>query len=170
VTKKRPKGAVGGFASRRLRMRPCLRSPAPRISNADLARAAFVTPQTMQAILVHLERGGLFVRSPHPEHGRIIMTAPTPAGQRSLPMAPKLPVRWNRSCSPGCRLKRQSYSVIYTSVVPPRCTASPRRRRRKPIQLSTAIALSLLAAMATGACHFSSQAINWSPGIGRLMK
>jgi len=56
----------------------------PRISNADLARAAFVTPQTMQAILVNLERGGLIVRSPHPEHGRIIMTELTTAGKKAV--------------------------------------------------------------------------------------
>lgn len=54
----------------------------PRISNAELARAAFVTPQTMQAILVNLERGGLIVRSPHPEHGRVIMTELTTTGRR----------------------------------------------------------------------------------------
>jgi DNA-binding MarR family transcriptional regulator len=56
----------------------------PRISNADLARAAFVTPQTMQAILVNLERGGLIARSPHPDHGRVIMTELTPAGQKAV--------------------------------------------------------------------------------------
>lgn len=56
----------------------------PRISNADLARAAFVTPQTMQAILVNLERAGLIVRSPHPEHGRVIMTELTTAGQKAV--------------------------------------------------------------------------------------
>lgn len=55
----------------------------PRISNAELARAAFVTPQTMQAILVNLERGGLIVRSPHPEHGRVIMTELTKAGKKA---------------------------------------------------------------------------------------
>ena len=54
----------------------------PRISNAELARAAFVTPQTMQAILVNLERAGLIERSPHPEHGRVIMTELTKAGQK----------------------------------------------------------------------------------------
>jgi DNA-binding MarR family transcriptional regulator len=52
------------------------------VSNAELARAAFVMPQTMQAILVNLERGGLIARSPHPEHGRVIMTELTKAGQR----------------------------------------------------------------------------------------
>lgn len=56
----------------------------PRISNAELARAAFVTPQTMQAILVNLERDGLIVRSPHPEHGRVIMTELTTAGQKAV--------------------------------------------------------------------------------------
>ncbi|BCM26193.1 MarR family winged helix-turn-helix transcriptional regulator [Methyloradius palustris] len=54
----------------------------PRISNAELARAAFVTPQTMQGILVNLERGGLIVRRPRPEHGRAIMTELTMAGQK----------------------------------------------------------------------------------------
>lgn len=56
----------------------------PRMSNAELARAAFVTPQTMQAILVNLERAGLIVRRPHPEHGRVIMTELTAAGQRAV--------------------------------------------------------------------------------------
>jgi DNA-binding MarR family transcriptional regulator len=56
----------------------------PRISNAELARAAFVTPQTMQGILVNLERGGLIVRSPHPEHGRLIMIELTKEGQQAV--------------------------------------------------------------------------------------
>ncbi|PNG25167.1 MarR family transcriptional regulator [Methylocella silvestris] len=53
----------------------------PRISNASLARAAFVTPQSMQGMLVTLERDGFIVRTPHPEHGRIIMTELTEAGR-----------------------------------------------------------------------------------------
>ena len=56
----------------------------PRISNAELARAAFVTPQTMQAILVNLERGGFIVRNPHPQHGRVIMTELTESGQKAV--------------------------------------------------------------------------------------
>src|ERR1700734_1243003 len=56
----------------------------PRISNAELARAAFVTPQTMQAILVNLERAGLIARSPHPLHGRVIMTELTEAGRTTV--------------------------------------------------------------------------------------
>ncbi|WP_092182716.1 MarR family transcriptional regulator [Devosia sp. YR412] len=52
----------------------------PRISNAALARAAFVTPQSMQGMLVTLERDGFIVRTPHPGHGRIIMTELTEKG------------------------------------------------------------------------------------------
>jgi len=55
----------------------------PRISNAALARAAFVTPQSMQGMLVTLERDGLILRTPHPEHGRIIMTDLTEKGRKT---------------------------------------------------------------------------------------
>lgn len=53
----------------------------PRISNASLARATFVTPQSMQEMLVILERDGFIVRTPHPEHGRIVMTELTKKGR-----------------------------------------------------------------------------------------
>jgi DNA-binding MarR family transcriptional regulator len=56
-------------------------------SNAALARRAFVTAQTMQAILVALERTGLIVRTPHPEHGRVQMTELTARGRRALEAA-----------------------------------------------------------------------------------
>jgi len=53
----------------------------PRISNASLARAAFVAPQSMQEMLVTLERAGFIVRTPHPERGRIVMTELTKKGR-----------------------------------------------------------------------------------------
>lgn len=53
----------------------------PRLSNADLARVAFVTPQSMQGMLVTLERDEFILRTPHPEHGRIIMTELTDKGK-----------------------------------------------------------------------------------------
>ena len=40
----------------------------PGLSNADLARRAFVTPQSMYAVLLELERLQLVVRTPHPQH------------------------------------------------------------------------------------------------------
>ena len=56
-------------------------------SNAALARRAFVTPQTMQAILVALERSGFIARTPHSEHGRVQTTELTALGRGALKAA-----------------------------------------------------------------------------------
>ena len=59
----------------------------PGISNADLAKAAFVTPQTMQGILSTLEKRNLLARSQDPEHGRRLMTQLTADGQVTVKAA-----------------------------------------------------------------------------------
>lgn len=59
----------------------------PGASNATLARRAFVTPQTMQAILVALERAGFIARTAHPEHGRVQQTELTKSGRQALQAA-----------------------------------------------------------------------------------
>lgn len=56
----------------------------PGISNAALARAAFVTPQSMQGIVANLERGGLMRRSADPQHGRILRSELTRHGRGVL--------------------------------------------------------------------------------------
>jgi len=56
-------------------------------SNAALARRVFVTPQTMQAILVALERSGFVARTPHPEPGRVQTTELTALGRGVLEAA-----------------------------------------------------------------------------------
>jgi DNA-binding MarR family transcriptional regulator len=43
----------------------------PGLSNADLARQAFVTPQSMNQVLRELEEKDWVTRRPHPGHGRI---------------------------------------------------------------------------------------------------
>jgi DNA-binding MarR family transcriptional regulator len=43
----------------------------PGISNADLARLAMLTPQTVSVIVGNLEKAGSLVRKPHAVHGRI---------------------------------------------------------------------------------------------------
>jgi DNA-binding MarR family transcriptional regulator len=43
----------------------------PGHSNADLARLALLTPQTVSVIVANLERAGSIVRRPHAIHGRI---------------------------------------------------------------------------------------------------
>jgi DNA-binding MarR family transcriptional regulator len=56
----------------------------PGMSNADLARRAYVTPQTMSQVLRELERRGWVSRRPHPGHGRILQAELTADGQRVL--------------------------------------------------------------------------------------
>ena len=59
----------------------------PGLSNADLARRAFVTPQSMHAVLQELERLQLVVRRPHPQNQRVLQAALTGAGRRTLTSA-----------------------------------------------------------------------------------
>jgi DNA-binding MarR family transcriptional regulator len=59
----------------------------PGVSGAVLARRCFVTPQTMNVILVKLEGGGLVERRPHPEHGRVLWTYLTRRGDERVARA-----------------------------------------------------------------------------------
>jgi DNA-binding MarR family transcriptional regulator len=56
----------------------------PGISNADLARLAMLTPQTVSVIINNLERAGLVRRQPHPIHGRIQRIEASESGRRLL--------------------------------------------------------------------------------------
>ena len=64
--------------------------PREAISGAELARRCFVTPQTMNAIVVTLERSGWVERRAHAEHGRVIETRILPAGAELLRSAHRL--------------------------------------------------------------------------------
>ncbi len=57
------------------------------LSGALLARRCFVTPQTMNGILVNLEKAGLLERRQHPEHGRVLQAYLTGDGGRMLARA-----------------------------------------------------------------------------------
>ena len=54
------------------------------LSNAQLARRSYVTPQSMIEMLGTLGAKGLIERSPAPDHGRILRTELTPKGRRLL--------------------------------------------------------------------------------------
>lgn len=56
----------------------------PGLSNADLARRAFVTPQTMNQVLRELEEKRWVTRRPHPGHGRIRQAGLTADGRAVL--------------------------------------------------------------------------------------
>ncbi len=57
------------------------------LSGAALARRCFVTPQTMNQILVKLESAGMVERRPHPEHGRILSAYLTGKGAKRVSRA-----------------------------------------------------------------------------------
>jgi DNA-binding MarR family transcriptional regulator len=54
------------------------------LSNAQLARRSYVTPQSMNEVIAALERDGLVARSPAANHGRVLEMALTDAGQEVL--------------------------------------------------------------------------------------
>lgn len=56
----------------------------PGHSNAELARLALLTPQTVSVIVANLERAGLIGRSRHETHGRIQHIELTEAGEALL--------------------------------------------------------------------------------------
>lgn len=56
----------------------------PGVSNADLARLAMLTPQTVSVIVANLERSGAITRRPHAVHGRIQHIDVTPEGAALL--------------------------------------------------------------------------------------
>jgi len=55
-----------------------------QLSNAELARDSFVTPQSMVEILQSLEARGLIVRRPHPSGGRAMPAELTSKGAKQL--------------------------------------------------------------------------------------
>ena len=57
------------------------------LSGAALARRCFVTPQTMNQILMNLQGSGMVERRPHPEHGRVLSTYLTRKGAELVALA-----------------------------------------------------------------------------------
>jgi DNA-binding MarR family transcriptional regulator len=54
------------------------------LSNAQLARRAYMTPQSMSEVIDALEKKGLIERNPHPNHRRVFPAALTDEGRRVL--------------------------------------------------------------------------------------
>jgi DNA-binding MarR family transcriptional regulator len=54
----------------------------PGSSGAQLARSCYITPQTTQMLLKHLEDGGFIVRGKDPANDRIVTASITPVGER----------------------------------------------------------------------------------------
>ena len=61
-----------------------LRRQGRPLSNAQLARRAYMTPQAMSEVIEALESKGLIERTAHPNHRRVYPAALTPEGSRVL--------------------------------------------------------------------------------------
>jgi DNA-binding MarR family transcriptional regulator len=57
------------------------------LSGAALARRCFVTPQTMNQILMNLQGSKMVERRPHPEHGRVLSVYLTRKGAELVALA-----------------------------------------------------------------------------------
>jgi DNA-binding MarR family transcriptional regulator len=56
----------------------------PGLSNAQLARRSYMTPQSMSEVIEALESKGLIKRDPHPNHRRVFPATLTAKGRRVL--------------------------------------------------------------------------------------
>ena len=54
------------------------------LSNAQLARRSYITPQSMSQVIAALERGGLIEREPDRSHRKILRATLTGEGRRVL--------------------------------------------------------------------------------------
>jgi DNA-binding HxlR family transcriptional regulator len=106
----------------------------PGLSNADLARRAFVTPQTMNQVLRELEQRHWVTRHAHPGHGRILQADLTHDGRQALrdchqaadaveeqmlwpSLVPPPASSWPQHCAPASRGFRNDHPA---PVIPPR--------------------------------------------------
>jgi len=103
---------------------------APGLSGAQLARRAFVTPQTMNRIVVHLQAAGLIERGPHPEVGRVLEARLSRRGQGLLAECHRrvrqVEARMVAGLNPG--EQRQLAHLLE------RCVANLRPSRRRPVR------------------------------------
>ena len=81
----------------------------PGLSAAELARGAFVTRQSMHALLQGLEERGLLARAATAPHGRALPTELTPAGRDMLARASGIVAAiesWMAAALPGDERQR----------------------------------------------------------------
>lgn len=89
---------------------------APGLSNAALARRCFVTPQTMNAMVMQLEADGMVARRKHPEHGRILQTTLTDAGQQRVQQAHTIVDQITARMVAGLELEQQQQLLAWLQV------------------------------------------------------
>src|SRR5215472_10667101 len=80
----------------------------PRLSGADLARVALLTPQTVGVIIRNLERDGAIRKAPHPVHGRVLQWTLTRRGLALLEKCRKHAMALERRLAAGLSPQAQA--------------------------------------------------------------
>lgn len=80
----------------------------PGLSNADLARLALQTPQTVSVIVANLKRAGMVASRPHAVHGRIRQLDLTDAGRETLRRCRQRVGRVERQLTEGLSAKDEA--------------------------------------------------------------
>lgn len=93
----------------------------PGLSGAELARVAFLTPQTVSVIIRNLERDGAIRKTPHPVHGRVLQWTLTSHGTALLEKCRQIAQTQERRLAAGLDVKterviRQWLSKIATDL------------------------------------------------------
>jgi len=105
----------------------------PEISSAELARNCFITPQSMQTLVVRAEREGWIKRAPSPTNRRILTAKLTPKGQTVFEEAKQLWANLSREMWEGAKLSEMEdlNRILDTAVnrLQPRLDKLHQRRR-----------------------------------------
>lgn len=107
----------------------------PGLSNAELARRSFVTPQSMNEVVLELERMELLDREPDPSNQRILRAHLTPGGEKAISALEKRIEALERTMLEGFsepearRLRRAVARCAHNLGLPPGSTSHPGSRQ-----------------------------------------
>jgi DNA-binding MarR family transcriptional regulator len=89
-----------------------------QLSNAQLARRSYMTPQSMSEVIEALERKGLIRRTQHPNHRRVFPATLTPKGVAVLEACEKAVAEMEEEMLSGIDLKARDalYDGLMTAV------------------------------------------------------
>ncbi len=88
------------------------------LSTSQLARRAFMTPQSMSEVIHALEDKGYITRNPHPNHRRTLPATLTPKGRRVLNECEKAVAEYEDSMLRGFTTEyRKSFAEMVKAAV-----------------------------------------------------
>jgi len=88
------------------------------LSTSQLARRAFMTPQSMSEVIHALEGKGYIERNPHPNHRRTLPATLTPEGRRVLVECEKAVAEYEDTMLRGFTSEyRKSFSEMVKTAV-----------------------------------------------------